>query len=75
LLMAGISVPCLLGNYSPKWVAWLGLVLAGLAELSSLGLVFPSATLLFPLVRFPSFVWMIGMGFTLITHKPDGTEQ
>jgi hypothetical protein len=24
LLMAGISLPCLLGNYSPKWLAWLG---------------------------------------------------
>ncbi|HEV3252727.1 MAG TPA: hypothetical protein VGZ71_17335, partial [Puia sp.] len=65
LLMAGVSIPCLLGDYSPKWVAWLGLILAGMAELSTFGLIIPQATWLLPMVRFPSFIWMIGMGFTL----------
>ena len=75
LLMAGISLPCLLGNYSPKWLAWLGMILAGLAELSTLGLVFPRATWLLPIVRFPSFVWMIGMGFSLIRFVPSASDS
>ena len=71
LLMAGISVPCLFGRYTPKWVAWFGLILAGLAELSVLSLVAPQAIYLFPLVRFPSFIWMITAGFTLIKKRPE----
>jgi len=70
LLLAGISVPCLFGNYSPRWVAWLGLILAGIAELSVLSLVFPQAAILLPVVRFPSMIWMLAMGFTLIKDKP-----
>ncbi|HZY35421.1 MAG TPA: hypothetical protein VFE53_02165 [Mucilaginibacter sp.] len=70
LLMAGISVPCLFGRYTPKWLAWFGLILAGIAELSTLSLVVPQATYLLPLVRFPSFIWMIWTGFTLIKNRP-----
>lgn len=70
LLMAGISVPCLFGNYTPKWVAWLGLILAAIAELSTLGLIIPQAAYLLPLVRFPSFIWMIWTGFTLTKNRP-----
>ena len=63
--MAGISVPCLFGRYTPRWLAWLGLVLAGIAELSTLGLIIPQLVWLLPVVRFPSVVWMIGTGFTM----------
>jgi hypothetical protein len=65
LFMAGISVPCLFGGYAPRWLAWLGLILAGIGELSFLGFVFPPFYLLLPLVRFPSIVWMVGVGFTM----------
>ncbi|WP_157977087.1 hypothetical protein [Taibaiella helva] len=65
LLMAGISVPCLLGGFAPRWIAWLGLVLAALAVLSTLSLVLPLLNVLLPVVRFGSYVWMIGTGFTL----------
>ncbi len=70
LLMAGISVPCLFGNYTPKWLAWLGIILAGLAELSTLSLIIPQAVWLLPIVRFPSCIWMIGVGFTLLKKVP-----
>ncbi|MGO4294999.1 hypothetical protein [Chitinophaga sp. RAB17] len=69
LLMAGISVPCLLGRYTPKWVAWSGLVLAGIAELSTLSLVIPAAGYLLPLARFGSYIWLISTGFTLTKHR------
>ena len=70
LLMAGISVPCLFGNYTPKWLAWFGIILAGLAEISTLSLILPQAVWLLPIVRFPSLVWMIGTGFTLLKKVP-----
>ena len=69
LLMAGISVPCLFGHYAPSWLAWLGLILAGFAELSTLGLIVPQLVWLLPVVRFSSVVWMIGTGFTLAKTK------
>ena len=71
LLMAGVSVPCLFGKYTPRWVAWLGLVLAGIAELSVITLIVPQFVWLLPIVRFPSFIWMIGTGFTLIKKRPE----
>ena len=65
LFMAGISVPCLFGGYAPRWVAWLGIILAAIAEVSTLTLVEPALAALLPIVRFPAYVWMIAMGFTL----------
>lgn len=65
LLMAGISVPCLFGKYTPAWVAWLGLILAAFAELSSFGLLFYMAEFFLPVARFGFYVWMIATGFTL----------
>src|SRR5882672_6985383 len=49
----------------------LGLLLAAIAELSSLGLVFPAAMVLLPLARFPALVWMVCAGAML----PDSIER
>jgi hypothetical protein len=70
LLMAGIAVPCLFGRYTPRWLAWMGLILAGLAALSTLSMVIPQLTLLLPIIRFPGCIWMIGTGFTLSKNRP-----
>ena len=69
LLMAGISVPCLFGKYTPKWIAVLGLVLAVFAELSAFSLLFYAANFLLPIARFGSCVWLIATGFTLKKNK------
>jgi hypothetical protein len=65
LLLAGISVPALFLRLLPKWVVWFGLFLAVCGELSWLNLVLPKALFLIPLVRFPSFVWLVATGFLL----------
>jgi hypothetical protein len=65
LLLAGVSVPALLMRLTPRWLAWLGLVLAAICELSTLSMVFPVASILLPLGRFPAFIWLIGTGFTM----------
>jgi hypothetical protein len=69
LLMAGVSVPVLLGRMTPRWIAILGLVLAVIGELSWLNLEVPQVLFLVPLTRFPGFVWMIAMGFALPATK------
>lgn len=65
LLCAGISVPMLIMRLVPRWISILGLVLAGIGELSALSLVVPQALFLIPLTRFPGFIWLAAAGFTL----------
>lgn len=65
LLLAGVSVPCFFTRLVPRWLAWMGLIVAVLAEFSTLSMVFPQASFLLPLSRFSTFLWMIGVGFTL----------
>ena len=63
LLLAGVCVPAAFMKLLPKWLVVFGLVLAICGELSWLNLVLPGALFLIPLVRFPSFVWLIIAGF------------
>jgi hypothetical protein len=70
LLMAGISIPCLFAGWAPRWLSWLGLVLAAIGQLSLLGFLFIPFFFLLPVVRFGSLVWIIGIGFRLTKTKP-----
>jgi hypothetical protein len=65
LLMAGVSIPALAYRLVPRWISILGLALAVCGELSWLNLEFPGAVFLIPLTRFPGFIWMIALGFSL----------
>ncbi len=65
LLLAGVSVPAAFLKLLPKWVVGLGLFLAVCGELSWFNIVLSQALFLIPLVRFPSFVWLIATGFLL----------
>lgn len=69
LLLAGVSVTSGFARLIPRWLVWLGIITAAFAELSSLSLVFPGLSFFIPLGRFPGFIWMIGVGFTLSTSK------
>jgi len=69
LLLAGVSVPAAFVRLLPRWIIWFGLILAVLAELSSVSLVFPTASLLLPLSRFPALVWLIAAGFAMPTSR------
>ncbi|GAA3292964.1 hypothetical protein Dvina_15170 [Dactylosporangium vinaceum] len=65
LLLAGIAVPGLLARLLPAWLAWAGLVIAGVAELSTFALLVDGAAYLLPVARFTAFVWLIIAGFRL----------
>jgi hypothetical protein len=69
LLVAGISLVAGIQRFIPRWLMWFGLLIAAVAELSTLALVVPAAAYLLPLARFPGFVWMIVVGAMLPTAK------
>jgi hypothetical protein len=69
LLMAGVSVSAGLSKLIPKWVMILGLFLAACGELSVFHLIFPQLLFLIPLTRFPGFIWIVAVGFTLPKFK------
>jgi hypothetical protein len=69
LLLAGVSVPSAFARLMPRWLVWLGLIVAVVAELASLSLILPMASILLPLARFPALVWLVGAGFTLPTSR------
>ena len=65
LLVAGIAVPALLLRLVPTWFAWIGLVIAVLAELSFLTMVLEPLQFLIPIGRFGSLIWLVAAGFLL----------
>ncbi len=65
LLVAGISVPGLLAGLLPKWLSVAGLVIAGLAQLSTLTLLVEGAAYLLPIARFTGMIWLVVAGFLL----------
>lgn len=75
LLLAGISVPCLFTKLIPKWVCWLGLVVAAVCVLSILSVVFPQLSVLIPLGRFPAFIWLLAVGFTMPKQRQNVDER
>jgi hypothetical protein len=70
LLVAGVSVSGALARKLPRWVMWFGLVIAAIAELSTLTMVTPMAAYLLPAARFPGLVWLIVVGAKLPAVRP-----
>jgi hypothetical protein len=80
LLIAGIAVPTLILRLAPRWIAWSGLVLAAISELSFLSLLIPGFTVALPLGRFLGLLWLIVIGFLLPRDRrevarPDRSEK
>jgi hypothetical protein len=65
LLLAGIAVPGLMLGLLPHVVAWSGLVIAAVAELTALVLIWPGLSPLLPVARFPALVWLVVAGALL----------
>ncbi len=69
LLIAGIAVPSLILHLTPRWIAWVGLVLAALAEISFLVLLVPQLAFLLPVGRFLGVAWLLAIGFLLPRNR------
>jgi hypothetical protein len=65
LFAAGVSVSAGMGKLIPRWLMWLGIVVAAAGELSSLTLLNFTAGYFIPAARFLSIVWMFGLSFKL----------
>jgi hypothetical protein len=75
LLVAGIAVPALLVGLLPRPVAWAGLVIAALAELSSICLIVPAFTILLPIARFTALSWLVVVGGLLPARRRKSTRR
>jgi len=65
LLIAGMAVPMLILRLAPRWLAWTGVALAVLAELSFLSMTLDVFHALIPITRFVGLPWLIVAGFLL----------
>jgi hypothetical protein len=74
LLIAGMAVPGLIVGLIPRPVAWAGLVIAGIAELTTLVLIWLGLSPLLPLARFTGLVWLIVAGAFLPLRRPNKQE-
>ena len=74
LLIAGIAVPGLIVRLMPLPVAWTGLVIAGIAELTTLVLIWPGLSPLLPLARFTGLIWLIVAGALLPLRRLNKLE-
>jgi hypothetical protein len=70
LLVAGVSVSGALAGKLPRWLMWFGLVIAAIAELSSLTIATPVAVYLLPAARFAGFAWLIVVGAAMPVARP-----
>ncbi|MDF3338085.1 hypothetical protein P3H80_11670 [Mycolicibacterium septicum] len=65
LLVAGMAVPGLILGLLPRPVAWAGLLIAVIAELSFLTLLHWGFSVLLPVARFGGLIWLIVAGAML----------
>jgi hypothetical protein len=65
LLVAGVAVPTLLVGLAPRWLAWVGLVIAAASEISFLSLAWDGFAVLLPVGRFGALAWVAAIGFLL----------
>jgi len=66
-----VSVTAGAAQLIPRWLMWLGIVVAFACELASLTLLDFVAGYLIPVGRFTSIVWMVGLAITL----PSGIRE
>jgi len=77
LFIAGVSISAGISRLMPRWLMWLGILVAIACELASLSLLNFKAAYFIPVGRFVGLVWMIGVSLTLpvsITPSIGDTE-
>ena len=75
--VVGVSIAAGLHRNLPRWLMWLGIIVALACELAALTVLNFKAGYFIPVGRFGSIVWMIGVSLTLptsITESENGAE-
>jgi hypothetical protein len=70
LFVAGVSVSAGVYKLLPRWLMWLGMVVAAAGELSSVTLLNFTAGYFIPVARFLSIVWIFGVALKLPAAVP-----
>jgi hypothetical protein len=65
LLVAGMAVPSLILGLLPRLLAWAGLAIAALSELTTLVLVWPELGVILPVARVLALAWLLVAGARL----------
>jgi hypothetical protein len=71
LLVAGIAAPSLIVGLLPRPLAWAGLAIAGLCELTTLVLVWPVLGPILPVTRVSALAWLVVAGARLPLRRND----
>jgi hypothetical protein len=71
LLVAGIAAPSLIVGLLPRPLAWAGLAIAGLCELTTLVLVWPVLGPILPVARVSALAWLVVAGARLPLRRND----
>jgi hypothetical protein len=75
LLVAGIAVPSLILRFMPRWLAWTGLAIAALSELSFLSMAIEPLQFLLPIGRFGGLLWLVAAGFLLPRTRAAANQE
>ncbi len=75
LLVAGLAVPALILRFVPRWLAWTGLVIAALSELSFLSMAIEPLQFLLPIGRFGGLLWLVVAGFLLPRTRAAANQE
>ncbi len=75
LFVAGVSVTAGLHRLVPRWIMWLGIIIAVACELASLTLLWWNAGYFIPVGRFLGVVWMIAVAVTLPSRVAREKEE
>ncbi|MCV7401268.1 hypothetical protein H7K24_14010 [Mycobacterium fragae] len=71
LLVGGMALPGLTLGLLPRPLAWIGLGIAALAELTTLVLIWPALGVILPVARVSALVWLLVAGGLLPLRRPD----
>ncbi|MGH3594866.1 MAG: hypothetical protein ACRDUT_02670 [Mycobacterium sp.] len=71
LLVAGMGVPSLILGLLPRPVAWIGLAIVAVAELTTLVLIWPVLGVILPIARVSALVWLLVAGALLPLRRRD----
>lgn len=71
LLLAGMAVPALILRLLPRWLAWTGLAVAAIAELSTFSLLTSALDATLPVGRFGGLLWLVAVSVLLPRTRHD----
>lgn len=71
LLIAGIAVPSVILRLVPSWLAWIGIALAVIGEVSFVTMIWSGFDVLLPITRFLGLIWLAAVGFLLPSNRHD----